>query len=372
MGKWEYGTLKSVVHKVIDNRGRSASTVDSGYELLEVNAISESSRTPVYDNVRKYVSKETYDTWFRSGHPEVNDILIPTVGTIGNASILKENRGSIAQNLIALKINGELSDADFVYYYLTSPLGKSLILNLDIGGVQPSVKVPHLLELEIPTPAVPEQKAIAEVLSSLDDKIDLLHRQSKTLEAMAEALFRHHFIDNAQDDWEDGVLGDLIDLKYGKGLKKSDRSGSGYPVVGSSGIVDYHSEYLVKAPGIVIGRKGTLGEVTYLSENFSPIDTTYYVVPKDTDNYVFTYFLLKNCGFSSMNSDSAVPGLNRDMALNLEKLIPPVVLRDNFEKVVEPLFSKLEQNKSQINTLENLRDTLLPKLMSGEVRVSYE
>jgi len=234
------------------------------------------------------------------------------------------------------------------------------------------------------------QRAIAGVLSNLDDKIDLLHRQNRTLEAMAEALFRQWFRppgplegvkdradkksplgDLGVDDWEEGKLGDVIELYYGKGLKTEERTGSSYPVVGSSGIVDYHSEFLVEGPGIVIGRKGTLGKVIYLWDNFYPIDTTYYVKSKvESVGLFYEYFLLKTINFEDMNTDSAVPGLNRDIALSTEIIIAPENKIHNFNEFVVSFVDKIKKNKDQINTLEKLRDTLLPKLMSGELRVA--
>ena len=251
--------------------------------------------------------------------------------------------------------------------------------NLDLhpfitGAVQPKLNKANLLSIPIYLPELEiEQKAIAAVLSSLDDKIDLFHRQNKTLETLAETLFRQWFIEEAQDDWEEGTLGDLIELVYGKGLKSSERTGVGFPVVGSSGIVDFHSEYLVKGPGIVIGRKGTLGKTIYIEEKFYPIDTTYYVKSKrnNADLY-FEYFLLKNIDFEEMNTDSAVPGLNRNIALSVELKIPPVELIDQFNKFANHIFEKRSNNKSQIRTLGKMRDTLLPKLMSGEVRLKMD
>lgn len=256
---------------------------------------------------------------------------------------------------------------DLIIYYF-----QNLDLNPFItGAVQPKLNKANLLSIPIYLPELEaEQKAIAEVLSSLDDKIDLLHRQNKTLEALAETLFRQWFIEEARDNWEEGTLNDLIELFYGKGLKKSERTGAGFPVVGSNGIIDFHSEYLVKGPGIVIGRKGTLGKAIYIEENFYPIDTTYYVKSKrNTTDLYFEYFLLKNINFEEMNTDSAVPGLNRNIALNVELKIPLGELIDQFNKFAKHIFEKRSINKFQIRTLEKLRDTLLPKLMSGEVRV---
>lgn len=244
----------------------------------------------------------------------------------------------------------------------------SLLLASATGSTFPNVSRDQLYGLEIFVPPLEEQKAIASVLSSLDDKIDLLHRQNRTLEAMAETLFRQWFVEEAQD-WKDGILGDVLELIYGKALKEDLRTGSGYPVVGSSGIVGHHAEYLVEGPGIVIGRKGTLGKVTYLFENFFPIDTTYYIKSQvNSAGMLYEYFLLKTLSFE--NSDSAVPGLNRDIALSEEIKIPPQNLIEEFNDICAGFFSKMKVNINQIRTLETLRDSLLPKLMSGEVRVT--
>jgi len=108
--------IKDLVTQIIDNRGKTPPVISEGYELLEINAIVPNMRTPDYSKVRKYVSKDTFNTWFRTGNIKRDDILIPTVGTIGGCCISKEDRGCIAQNLIALRINKEIADADFLYY----------------------------------------------------------------------------------------------------------------------------------------------------------------------------------------------------------------------------------------------------------------
>ncbi len=173
------------------------------------------------------------------------------------------------QRTYVITINDQsIADYKFLFYSLKTQL--STLETISHGTATKYLTLPILNQIPIKLPPLSEQKAIASVLSGLDDKIDLLHRQNKTLEAMAETLFRQWFIEEAGDDWKDGCLGDLIILNYGKSLTKKNRTGFGYPVVGSNKIVDYHSEYLVEAPGIVIGRKGTLGKTIYLSDNFYP------------------------------------------------------------------------------------------------------
>ena len=254
----------------------------------------------------------------------------------------------------------------YLFYNLRTQLKE--LQNISHGSATKFLTLTLLNDIEIPLSPISEQKAIAEVLSSLDDKIDLLHRQNKTLESLAQTLFRQWFIEEA--DGQVGKLGDLVELHYGKGLREEIRTGQGFPVIGSSGTVGYHSEYLVEGPGIVIGRKGTLGKVVYVYDNFFPIDTTYFVKPKDgTERMFCEYFLLQTLNFEEMNSDSAVPGLNRDIALATEVRIPSHDRRKDFNNQCDQLFQKKRRNTEQIQSLEKLRDSLLPKLMSGEIQL---
>ncbi|CAD6492793.1 MAG: Type I restriction modification DNA specificity domain protein [Candidatus Argoarchaeum ethanivorans] len=274
--------------------------------------------------------------------------------------------------IVLREIKG-ISDKNYLFYLACSPEFRDLaIASMTGSSGRQRVQTDVVKQHEFLFPPLPEQRAIASVLSSLDDKIDLLHRQNKTLEAMAETLFRQWFVEEADEGWEEGMLGDVIELIYGKGLKKEIRTDTGCPVIGSSGVVGYHSEFLVEGPGIVIGRKGTLGKVIYLWDNFFPIDTTYYIKSKvESAGLLYEYFLLKTLNFEEMNSDSAVPGLNRDIALSTEIKIAPLGKLNKFNQFTSTFINKLRDNIKQIRTLEKLRDTLLPKLMSREVRMSY-
>jgi len=323
-----------------------------------------------------HISIEKYnDIKEKFGVPVEGDILLTSVGTLGIPYLVQKDEKFYFKdgNLTWFwNFNNSLLN-QFLYYWLISPLGKGELDMVSIGSTQPALTIRGLKGITINTPPLPEQKAIASVLSSLDDKIDLLHRQNKTLEAMAETLYRQWFVEEADEDWEEGCLGDVIELVYGKGLKKEIRTGTGYPVIGSSGVVGYHSDFLVESPGIVIGRKGMLGKVIYLWDNFFPIDTTYYIKSKvESVDLLYEYFLLKTLNFEEMNSDSAVPGLNRDIALSTEIKIAPLEKLQKFNQFTSTFINKLSENTKQIRTLEKLRDTLLPKLMSGEVRVQYD
>jgi len=375
MGEWKEKQLCEIVDIGSSKRIFYKEYVPVGIPFYRSKEVIEKHNgkaisTELHISIKKY-----NDIKEKFGVPVEGDILLTSVGTLGIPYIVQKDEKFYFKdgNLTWFRnFNNSLLN-QFLYYWLISPVGKGEIDMVSIGSTQPALTIRGLKGITINTPPFPEQKAIASVLSSLDDKIDLLHRQNKTLEAIAETLFRQWFVEEAEEDWEEGCLGDVIELVYGKGLKEEIRTGTGYPVIGSSGVVGYHSEFLVEGPGIVIGRKGTLGKVIYLWDNFFPIDTTYYIKSKvESAGLLYEYFLLKTLNFEEMNSDSAVPGLNRDIALSTEIKIAPLGKLQEFNQASSKFIDKMRENEKQIRTLEKLRDTLLPKLMSGEVRVFME
>lgn len=259
-------------------------------------------------------------------------------------------------------------DKLYLYYLLIADREK--YVQLGNGSIFTNLKTEILKEHTFLLPPLPEQKVIAEVLSSLDDKIDLLTRQNKTLEDLAQTYFRKWFVEDASEDWEEKRLGEIITINYGKALPERERVSGNIPVYSSAGATGWHNHYLVNSCGIVIGRKGTIGTIYWVSEPFYCIDTAFYITPKDSKyDLIFIYYLLQTLNLHELNEDSAVPGLNRNTVYSQEILVPRDELVDKFLILANTVMLKIQTNITQIRTLQKLRDTLLPKLISGEVRV---
>ena len=157
-------------------------------------------------------------------------------------------------------------------------------------------------------------------------------------------------------------LGELIELAYGKGLKASNRKPGPIPVYGSNGRIDWHDQSLVAGPGIVVGRKGNPGVVTWAQSDFFPIDTTFYVVPKyDSMNLLFLLYALEAQGLPSVAADSAVPGLNRNLAYMNRQLVPPKALLEEFSRIASDFFRRRHQLEEESRILDRQRDVLLPQ-----------
>lgn len=251
-----------------------------------------------------------------------------------------------------------------------------------------------ILDYEIFLPRLDIQKKIVDILDSLDSKIELNNQMIATLEELAATLFKRWFVDfefpdengnpykssggkmvdselgEIPDGWSTTTLGSQVSFEYGKSLTKSQRNFGTIPVYGSNGIVDYHDKELVSGPGIIIGRKGTVGTVNFSSKDFFPIDTTFWVkILTDTKPINYFYFLLKNLNLDNLTSDSAVPGLNRNTALRTEIVVPTERIINHFERTVETFRYLSDEIEDNIGLLGDVRDSLLPKILSGKIEV---
>lgn len=172
------------------------------------------------------------------------------------------------------------------------------------------------------------------------------------------------------EGWDVKRLDRILELAYGKALKKTDRVKGNYPVYGSGGIDGTHVSSLVDGPGIIVGRKGTVGSIYWEPKNFHPIDTVFYVKPKLGFTLLYCYELLKTLGLEEMNTDAAVPGLNRNNAYRLLCVVPRSTILETFSQILSTYRDRIEQCQKENRTLTNLRDTLLPELISGGIRLS--
>jgi len=258
--------------------------------------------------------------------------------------------------------------AKYIYYCLS-------ILNLrdfQVGSSQPLITQEILKNIPIPLPPLPEQKAIAEVLSSLDDKIELLHRQNKTLEEMAMTIFRKWFIEDAKEDWGDGVFGDIVQPKKGKNITKKEVIEGPYPVV-AGGIEPscYHNLANTSEPVVTISASGANAGYVRLYHTKVWASDSSYIDYSVTPYVYFSYIFLKTNQRAVFDKQvgSVQPHVYPMQIMELNCMHYPEKLISKFEKWCTPMFTKIKSNQLQISILEQIRDILLPKLMSGEVRV---
>lgn len=299
----------------------------------------------------------------------------------------------VNQHVAIIRLKPEKADYLFIFYLLQM-MKEELLMQSEIGATRRALTKGMLENLEICLPSLPEQKAIASVLSSLDDKIDLLHRQNKTLEAMAETLFRQWFVEEAQEDWEEKSLLDVIELVGGGTPKTSvvEYWNGEVPWLSGGDIASSHKSFVVNSEkkitqdglknsstkllpkfSTVITARGTVGKYALLSKPMAYSQSNYGILPKIDNCFFFTYLLINHVvnELHSSAYGSVFDTITTTTFRDIEIAIPLEESIKEFEKNISGYFFKKLHCLKQIETLETLRDTLLPKLMSGEVRVDY-
>ena len=272
----------------------------------------------------------------------------------------------------------------YLFYILKSQavLDELQMLAESRSGTFPQITFSEVANMEIKLPPIEQQRLILGVLKSLDDKIEVNRKINENLEQQAQALFKSWFVDfepfkNGEfveselgmipKGWRVGTLDDLLEIKYGKDHKKL--SDGKIPVYGSGGLMRRVDKSLYKGESVLIPRKGTLNNVMYVNEEFWTVDTMFYTIPKVEHIALFCYLFLLGKDLASMNAGSAVPSMTTEILNSMPVVIPQNSIVNEFDNVISSYFRKIENNDNEFRRLSELRDTLLPKLMSGELKV---
>jgi len=341
----------------------------------------------------------------------------------GQVGLVYRNKVGVVHNNCFKVIPSSGVDKDYLYWFLFQESTKRYVNAVASGSVQKDLNHAAFLSLTIPMPEMAEQKRIAKILDSIESKIELNYQMNETLEAMAQALFKSWFvdfdpvIDNAllagndipdelaeraelrqaqlnsgkaninteindlfpnefefteelgwiPNGWSVKKLNDLLEVKYGKDHKKLDEGN--IPVYGSGGLMRLVNQSLYDGESILIPRKGTLSNLMYVHEKFWTVDTMFYSIPKKEKTVKYLFQCLKLFDLASMNVGSAVPSMTTRVLNDLNILVPSDNTLYKFDRLATEFFNHTSILKKQNQTLAKLRDTLLPKLMSGELRI---
>lgn len=390
MSEWVVKNLDEVVEYFIDYRGKTPDKKDSGIPLITAKIIKDGR----LNTATEFISVEDYPLWMTRGYPEVNDVVLTTEAPLGEVALIKNKNIALAQRIITLRGYKNILDNKFLKYWLQSEQGQYELESRASGTTVFGIKSSVLKKIPISLPPYNEQVAISSVLYSIDEKIDLLHRQNKTLESMAETLFRKWFDVDSNDEWQEKNVLDIFTLVGGGTPKTSvaEYWTDEIPWISGGDISAAHQGYLysteksISLAGLqnssakllpknstVISARGTVGKYALLARDMAFSQSNYGIVSK-IGNYPFFIYLL--VGFIVDDLLTAAYGSVFDTittrtfeSVNLK--FPSLNSIEKFNEEISPIFSKKETNTQQIKTLETLRDTLLPKLMSGEVRVQY-
>ncbi len=388
MSEWKEYILEDVVEKFIDYRGKTPSKKSFGIPLVTAKIVKEGRLL----EPNEFIAESDYAGWMTRGFPEINDLIITTEAPLGEVALIKDKSVALAQRIITIQTKKKLCNSVFLKYYFQSNVGQGILQARASGSTVEGIKSAELKKVEILIPPLPEQTAIAEVISSIDNKIDLLHRQNKTLEQLAETLFRQWFV---EEEWN-GTLSEYIKVQGGYAFKSADFKENGFAGVIkirniSMGMIDISKhdcvdesvvknidkrfkiksgDFLIAMTGAEIGKIGIVEKtekeiwvnqrVGKLEAKVSYGDLIGYLALKSREGQEH---IINACAGSAQENISST-GIEEMNFVSYER-----ERIDSLGKEIQPLFGKIIFNQQQIKTLTQLRDTLLPKLMSGEVRV---
>lgn len=313
-----------------------------------------------------HISDIDYEKWTRRITPQANDLLFSYETRLGEAALMPGGiKAALGRRMALLRPDTSKVDPDFLLYKWLSPQWQALISERTLHGATVNrIPIRDIPDWPITLPPLSQQNAIASILRSLDDKIAGNDKIISYSSSLSELAVKKILVETEKTT----TLGEEVILNYGKSLPVKSRIQGNVVVVGSGGIIGTHNEALLNTPSIIIGRKGSIGTIYWLDRPSFPIDTTFWVKSKRLP-LEFVFYLLKTIDFSGLNTDSAVPGLNRNHAYNIKV---PSVTDKQAKSVIERLqvFTRMISTLQQENqTLARTRDELLPLLMSGKITV---
>ena len=389
--------LEECLDALIDYRGKTPVKTEFGIPLITAKIIKGGRiETPT-----EFIATEDYDSWMRRGLPMKGDVVLTVEAPLGEVAQLGPEKIALAQRVVTLRGKAGVLDSTYLLYLLQTDEMQEQLKSRATGTTVLGIKQSELRKVAVMLPPFDLQQSAAVTLKALDDRITLLRETNATLEAIAQALFKSWFVDfdpvrakmegrapEGMDEataalfpdgfeaselglvprgWRVARLDEFMELAYGKALKATDRIAGDVPVYGSGGITGYHNESLVNGPSVIIGRKGTVGSLYWEDQPFFAIDTVFYV--RATAPLPYCFYLLQTLGLTGMNTDAAVPGLNRNNVYRLTVPYAPTEVLQAFDDVVGVIRQKVFSNTQVAQTLATLRDTLLPRLISGQLRL---
>lgn len=368
---------------IVDNRGKTVPTADDGWKLIATNCVTNNTLFPVYEKVR-YLTQETYETWFRA-HPMPGDILFVNKGTPGRVCLVPDPVDfCIAQDMIALRADDEKIYNKYLFAVLRSREIQQQIYNTNVGDVIPHFKKQFMDQLLIPVPDRRIQEIIGNLYYELSYKTELNKKINNNLEQQAQAIYQQMFIDNPAPDWIEGSLSDIANITMGQSPSGSSYNEDGIGAIFFQGRAEFGFRFptirlyttepkrMAYANDILMSIRAPVGDLN-VAHNDCCIGRGLAAIHSKTNHQSFvlyTMFSLKK-QLDVFNGEGTVFGsINRSSLNDMPILIPDDEQIEKFELIVAPMDAAIRNNYDEICRLQAVRDSLLPRLMSGELDVS--
>lgn len=378
---------------IVDNRGKTVPTANDGWKLIATNCVTNNTLFPVYEKVR-YLTQETYETWFRA-HPMPGDILFVNKGTPGRVCMVPDPVDfCIAQDMIALRADDKKIYNKYLFAVLRSREIQQQIYNTNVGDVIPHFKKQFMDQLLIPVPDRKIQEKIGNLYYQLSYKVELNKKINENLEQQAQAYFEDLFVVNADPNWPECTLSDIGSIVAGGTPSKSKPeyyADQGIAWITPKDLSIDKSKFIshgendiselgfskssakkMPAGTVLFSSRAPIGYIAIAQNELTTNQGFKSVIPNEKIGTSYVYFLLKNLlpTIEGMASGSTFKEISGAGMKSVPTVMPDVDTIQFFNNFCEPIFKEQEILEAENRRLSALRDSLLPKLMSGEIDIS--
>ena len=276
---------------------------------------------------------------------------------------LVEFNGICSAHAMVVRANPKVILPELFPFFMHSDLFMHRAVDISEGSLSPTIKWKIISEEEFRLPPLDEQKSLADLLWSVDKTIEHYIKLANEI----HMIYLLQLKEIREHKERRKKIGDIANLHYGEGLKKKDRCNGTYPVIGSSGIVGKHSNFLVEGPGIIIGRKGSAGKIIWVKNNFWPIDTTFWVeIKNNTVMLKYFFYALKSINLASLTITTAIPGINRNDILSKKIYIPEYSIQSKIIKKFEEIWTTIDSLNAQIACTRNIQKQIINQIFGGK------
>lgn len=377
-------TLLDVCELIVDCPHSTAPDEGQGYPLIRTPNIGKGRL--ILEGVHR-VSKEIYDKRNERAVPKKNDLILAREAPVGNVAIIKgDQEVCLGQRTVLIRPNIDIVDPDFLVYYLLSPEVQHVLINSANGATVSHLNMSAIRKLAVNLPKIEEQRKIGRILSSLADKIEINKQINRNLLEQSKTLYKSWFMDfdNTDgvmpQDWHEGTVEEIIELHdsirkplSGNEREKLDKI---YPYYGATSIMDYVDDYLFDGIYLLLGEDGSVIDadgypiLQYVFGKFWANNHAHIITGKNGFSVEELYLLFSLTHVNDIVTGAVQLKISQQNLKKVEAVIPSKNALRDFDEIIQPMFGQIRKIRLENEKLTSLRDSLLPKLMSGELEVS--
>ena len=386
--------LENLLDKLIDYRGKTPKKTLSGVPLVTAKIVKNGT----INGYTEYIAEEDYDKWMVRGFPKVGDVILTTEAPLGEVALLKEEKVALAQRIVCLRGKDNVLDNTYLKYYLQSGKGQKSLSARESGTTVTGIKQAELRRVDIEYPAYDDQRRIASILSSLDRKIELNNKINADLEEMAQAIFKNWFVDfepfkdgkfvdselgMIPEGWKVGRLEDIAEITMGQSPAGNSLNENREGMMFYQGSSDFGFRFpsirvfttepkrLAVANSVLFSVRAPVGDINVAKEECCIGRGVASIKSKSShDSYLFYTMKSLHKLFDSFDGEGTVFGsINKKTLSAIQILLPSEGIVEQFNDVASSFDNRIRCLSEESSRLSLLRDTLLPRLMSGELEV---